>query len=48
LIAARFGTNGGQEVENAMFLDALRDRLGDADARRVFADLRESNDPEAP
>jgi acyl-homoserine lactone acylase PvdQ len=23
LIAARFGTNGGQEVENAMFLDAL-------------------------
>src|SRR6186997_2964066 len=31
-----------------MFLDALRDRLGDADARRVFADLRESNDPEAP
>ena len=48
LIAARFGTNGGQEVGNAMFLDALRDRLGDADARRVFADLRESNDPEAP
>ncbi len=25
-----------------------RDRLGDADARRVFADLRESNDPESP
>jgi acyl-homoserine lactone acylase PvdQ len=48
LIAARFGTNGGQEVGNAMFLDALRDRLGDADARRVFADLRESNDLEAP
>ena len=28
LIAARFGTNGGQEVHNAMFLDALEDRLG--------------------
>jgi acyl-homoserine lactone acylase PvdQ len=48
LIAARFGTNGGQEAQNAMFLDALRTRLGEADARRVFADLREANDPEAP
>ena len=25
LIAARFGTNGGQEAQNAMFLDALRE-----------------------
>ena len=48
LIAARFGTNGGQEVQNSMFLDALADRLGAADARNVFADLRESNDPESP
>jgi acyl-homoserine lactone acylase PvdQ len=48
LIAARFGTNGGQEVANAMFLDALEKRFGEADARRVFADLREANDPEAP
>ena len=47
LIAARFGTNGGQEVQNSMFLDALAGRLGDADARRVFADLREANDPES-
>jgi acyl-homoserine lactone acylase PvdQ len=48
LIATRFGTNGGQEVGNAMFLDALERRFGDADARRVFADLREANDPESP
>jgi acyl-homoserine lactone acylase PvdQ len=48
LIAARFGTNGGQEAQNAMFLDALEERLGAADARRVFADLREANDPDAP
>jgi acyl-homoserine lactone acylase PvdQ len=48
LIAARFGANGGQEVQNAMFLDALEERLGAADARRVFADLRQANDPEAP
>jgi acyl-homoserine lactone acylase PvdQ len=48
LIAGRFGANGGQEVANAMFLDALGERFGQADARRVFADLREANDPEAP
>ena len=47
LIAARFGANGGQEVANAMFLQALERRFGDTDARRVFADLREANDPEA-
>jgi len=48
LIAARFGANGGREVANSMFLDALEERLGEADARRVFADLRHANDPEAP
>jgi acyl-homoserine lactone acylase PvdQ len=48
LIAARFGTNGGREARNAMFLDALAGRLGEAEARRVFTDLREANDPEAP
>jgi acyl-homoserine lactone acylase PvdQ len=48
LIAAQFGTNGGQEAQNAMFLDALEERLGASDARRVFADLRQANDPEAP
>jgi acyl-homoserine lactone acylase PvdQ len=47
LIAARFGANGGQEAQNSMFLDALADRLGETDARRVFADLREANDPES-
>jgi acyl-homoserine lactone acylase PvdQ len=48
LIAGRFGTNGGQEARNAMFLDALVDRLGQSEARRVFADLREASDPESP
>ena len=47
LIAARFGTNGGQEAQNAMFLDALEERFGAADARRVFADLRSANDLES-
>jgi acyl-homoserine lactone acylase PvdQ len=48
LIAARFGANGGQEVANSMFLDALQNRFGATDARSVFADLREGNDPDAP
>ena len=48
LIAARFGTNGGQEAQNSMFLDALEERFGSTDARRVFADLREADDPESP
>lgn len=48
LIAARFGANGGQEAQNAMFLDALQDRLGLAQGRAVFDDLRSANDPEAP
>ena len=48
LLGGLFGTGGGQEVANAMFLDALEERLGAADARRVFADLRSGNDPEAP
>ena len=30
-----------------MFLDALEERFGAADARRVFADLREANDVES-
>lgn len=48
LLAARFGASGGAEVENAMFLDALAERLGEEPARRVFDDLRRADDPEAP
>ena len=48
LIAARFGANGGKEAQNAMFLSALRAKLGETQGNAVFADLRRSNDPEAP
>ncbi len=48
LVAARFGANGGQEAANAQFLAALQSRLGPEQGRRVFDDLREANDPEAP
>jgi acyl-homoserine lactone acylase PvdQ len=48
LFATRFGSHGGQEVRNSMFLDALEASLGADQARRVFADLRSANDPESP
>jgi acyl-homoserine lactone acylase PvdQ len=48
LIAARFGANGGFEAANAQFLAALQAKLGRDAGRKVFDDLRESNDPEAP
>ena len=48
LIAARFGANGGQEAQNAMFLSALRAKLGAVRGDAIFADLRRSDDPEAP
>ncbi len=48
LIAARFGANGGKEAQNAMFLSALRSKLGSTAGDAVFADLRRANDPEAP
>ncbi len=48
LIGARFGKGGGDEARRAQFLSALQQRLGDGAGRRVFNDLREQNDPEAP
>jgi acyl-homoserine lactone acylase PvdQ len=48
LIGARFGKGGGDEARRAQFLSALQQRLGDGAGRKVFDDLREQNDPEAP
>lgn len=48
LIGARFGKGGGDEARRAQFLSALQQRLGDGAGRRVFDDLREQNDLEAP
>jgi acyl-homoserine lactone acylase PvdQ len=48
LIGARFGKGGGDEARRAQFLSALQQRLGDGAGRKVFNDLREQNDPEAP
>ena len=43
-----FGEGGGREWRNAMFYDALRDRLGAPTADQVFDDLTNQNDPGSP
>ena len=48
LLAARFGANGGSEPRRAMFLDALRKRLGGTKGKAVFDDLRAADDAESP
>ena len=47
-IKAQFlGEGGGQEIENGLFLDALRQKLGRKAGDGAFDDLRARNDPEA-
>lgn len=41
------GEGGGQEVDNALFLDQLRSKLGSKRGDEAFEDLRARNDPEA-
>jgi acyl-homoserine lactone acylase PvdQ len=41
------GEGGGQEVDNALFLDSLRSKLGAHVGDEAFEDLRARNDPEA-
>jgi acyl-homoserine lactone acylase PvdQ len=49
LIGSQLGVGGGDELGNAAFLNALLDAGYNAkDARSIFNDLREANDPEAP
>jgi acyl-homoserine lactone acylase PvdQ len=48
LIGAVFGAGGGDETRRAMFLDALRERLGPERGQVVWNDLRDRLDPEAP
>ena len=46
-IGSIFGRGGGDEARRSMFLDALRDRLGEAQGTAVWNDLRNYDDPEA-
>ena len=47
-IGSIFGNGGGNEVANSDFLARLEQRLGRKAGLKVFRDLREVNDPEAP
>jgi acyl-homoserine lactone acylase PvdQ len=48
LVGGIFGKGGGGETANAIWYQQLKAKYGDATARKVFDDLREKNDPEAP
>ncbi len=48
LVGGIFGKGGGAEIANAKWLQALRAKFGRAEANRIYDDLREKNDPEAP
>jgi acyl-homoserine lactone acylase PvdQ len=48
LVGGIFGKGGGGETDNALWYQQLKAKYGDATARKVFDDLREKNDPEAP
>ena len=47
-IGAIFGNGGGNEVTNSNFLAQLQAKLGTSTGLKVFRDLKEVNDPEAP
>jgi acyl-homoserine lactone acylase PvdQ len=47
-IGSIFGNGGGNEVANSDFLARLERQLGRQAGLKVFRDLREVNDPEAP
>jgi acyl-homoserine lactone acylase PvdQ len=47
-IGSIFGNGGGQEVADSNFLAELEQKLGTSEGEKVYRDMRESNDPEAP
>jgi acyl-homoserine lactone acylase PvdQ len=48
LVGGIFGKGGGGEVDNARWLQQLQAKLGKVQGRKVYDDLREKNDAEAP
>src|SRR3954453_23453500 len=48
VIGAILGAGGGGELDNALALQALKKRFGTRKAKKVYADFREEEDPEAP
>ena len=48
LVGGIFGKGGGKETANAKWWQALKAKFGKKQALRIYGDLREKNDPEAP
>jgi Penicillin amidase len=48
LIGGIFGKGGGSELDSALLLQDTRTRFGRRSGKRVWADLRTAEDPEAP
>ncbi|MEA2483514.1 MAG: hypothetical protein QOC55_1461, partial [Thermoleophilaceae bacterium] len=48
VIGAILGAGGGDELDNALALQTIKKRFGTRKGKKVFADFREQNDPEAP
>jgi acyl-homoserine lactone acylase PvdQ len=48
LIGGIFGKGGGRELDSALLLQDARRRFGGRRGKRVWADLRTAEDPEAP
>ena len=47
LVGGIFGKGGGNEYQDALFFEALREQFGARKAKAIYTDLREKNDPEA-
>lgn len=47
-IGSIFGNGGGGEVADSELLSGLESKYGEAEGLKIFRDLREVNDPEAP
>ena len=47
LVGGIFGKGGGNEAANSMFMAALVEQHGEAQARAIFDDLKAANDPDA-
>ena len=48
LVGGIFGTGGGGQYTNAIWLQQLQEKFGARQGRRIYDDLREKNDPESP
>lgn len=48
LVGGIFGTGGGGQYTNAIWLQQLQEKFGAEQGRRMYDDLRSKNDPESP